>query len=141
MKAPKKDGNFQNQMISISLFFYNISSFLVHFTTTTHLMINHEVISWFFSQAIICLGWWLLRAHFGFEKRLRENKNQNLNEIPVKGQIIYVPTWKVTYIGSVALLSHNAKVLALLKVKCEIHLACLNPVAWIPWATSTAQKN
>ena len=45
MKAPKKDGNFQNQMISISLFFYNISSFLVHFTTTTHLMINHEVIS------------------------------------------------------------------------------------------------
>ena len=31
------------------------------------------------------------------------------------------------------------KVLALLKVKCEIHKAHLNPVARIPWATSTVQ--
>ena len=30
--------------------------------------------------------------------------------------------------------------LALLKVKCEIHYASLNPIAWIPWATSNMQK-
>ena len=48
---------------------------------------------------------------------------------------------KLYVYGSVALLWHNAKVLALLKVKCEIHLACLNLIAQIPWATSTAQEN
>ena len=43
--------------------------------------------------------------------------------------------------ASVALLWHNIKVLALLKVKCEIYLVRLNPVTRIPWATSAAQKN
>ena len=41
--------------------------------------------------------------------------------------------------GSVALLSHFDKVLALSKfalLKCENEV---NPIAWIPWATSTVQ--
>ena len=46
MKAPKKDGNFQNQMISISLFFQQLFFiFSALYYTTTYLMINHEVIS------------------------------------------------------------------------------------------------
>ena len=43
------------------------------------------------------------------------------------------------HLGSVALLSYFHKVLALWKfalLKCEIEV---NPVAWIPWATSTMQ--
>ena len=45
---------------------------------------------------------------------------------------------KLDVLGSVALLSHFGKVLALSKfilLKCENEV---NPVAWIPWATSTA---
>ena len=63
---------------------------------------------------------------------------------PVRKKSMYVlekKSIKIPKYGSVALLWHNAKVLALLKVKCEIHQACLNPVAWIPWVTSTVQKN
>ena len=47
--------------------------------------------------------------------------------------------WPARYFGSIALLSHFDKVLVLSKfalLKCKIEV---NPVAQIPWATSTAQ--
>ena len=43
------------------------------------------------------------------------------------------------YYGSVALLSHFDKVLALSKFALLKYENEVNPVAWIPWATSTAK--
>ena len=51
-----------------------------------------------------------LGLHFSHKQNTSSKYNRRMGKIPLS-----------TYIGSVALLWHNAKVLALLKVKCKIH--------------------
>ena len=58
-----------------------------------------------------------------------------LGSTAVSAPIVLFTTYIArSFLGSVALLSHFDKVFALLKCENEV-----NPVARIPWATSTAQ--
>ena len=59
---------------------------------------------------------------------------------PCYGVQVRLVNFALHFKKRIALFWHNAKVLALLKVKCEIDSVRLNPIAWIPWATNTAQK-